>query len=189
VSQGKAQEGMATFSEALTLARAGENPALLAKTLNSLGDAYLNLGDYPTALQTQQEALSAWRSLENLAEQGETLRKIGKLNDLIGQQLLLARTENGLVEPADGATVRGVVTLKGIANHLLFQKWQLDLLLNGDETQAASIGISTKPKAQVGAFLNWDTTIYPNGKHTLRLRVVREGANYDEYFTTVVIEN
>jgi tetratricopeptide (TPR) repeat protein len=189
MSLNQTKEGLANFTEALDLARARNNATLLAKTLNSLGDAYANLGDYEAALQNQQEALVNWRRANNLAEQGKTLGRIGKVNTLLSQQLLLARTQNGLVEPAEGATVRGVVTIKGLANHVAFQKWQIDLLLNGDEQQATSIGISTKAKPKAGAFLNWDTTQYPNGTHKLRLRVVREGANYDEYLTTVIIQN
>lgn len=189
VAQGESKAGLANFNEALALARTRNNATLLAKTLNSLGDAYLKLGNYEEALRTQQEALTGWRTAGNLLEQGKTLRKIGKLNTLLGQQLLVGRTESGLVEPAEGATVRGVVTIKGVANHVTFQKWQLDLLLNEDEQQATSIGISAKPKPKVGAFLNWDTTQYPNGTHKLRLRVVHEGANYDEYLMTVIIDN
>jgi hypothetical protein len=35
----------------------------------------------------------------------------------------------------------------------------------------------------------FDTTLYPNGQHVLRLRVVYTGLNYDEYYTPIVIRN
>jgi hypothetical protein len=34
-----------------------------------------------------------------------------------------------------------------------------------------------------------DTTQYPNGTHTLRLRIVRTDFNYDEYSVTITIAN
>ena len=70
-----------------------------------------------------------------------------------------------------------------------FRKWQLDLLLDGNETQATFLAVGEQPVPTPAELLLWDTTPFPDGKHQLRLRVVRSDGNYDEYFTPVTIAN
>ena len=95
-----------------------------------------------------------------------------------------AQTVNGIKTPADGATVSGTVAVTGYANSPLFQKWQLDLLPGGNANQAIFLALGTAP----GAFTyNLNTAPFPAGQHTLRLRVVRNDGNYDEYTDTVKI--
>ena len=98
-------------------------------------------------------------------------------------------TENGIVEPGDGGVVGGVIAIKGIATDPSFHKWQLDLLLFGDEQQAVFVALSSKPRATLVTLTQLDTTRYPNGAHKLRLRVVRADSNYNEYFVSLVIAN
>ena len=97
--------------------------------------------------------------------------------------------QNGIAAPAEGAAVSGVVAVQGVAAHPAFRKWQLDLLMNGDPVQATFLALGEQPVTERSALANWDTTLYPNGSHTLRLRVVHTNLNYDEYFTPVVIRN
>ncbi len=97
--------------------------------------------------------------------------------------------QNGIAAPTGGAAVSGVVTVQGVAEHPAFRKWQLDLLVNNDPAQAAFLALGERPVTEMDALTNWDTTLYPNGNHTLRLRVVHTNLNYDEYFTPVVIRN
>ncbi len=97
--------------------------------------------------------------------------------------------QNGIAAPVDGAAVSGVVVVQGVAAHPAFRKWQLDLLINSDSTQASFLALGERPMTEKGALANWDTTLYPDGNHTLRLRVVHTNLNYDEYFTPVVIRN
>ena len=92
-----------------------------------------------------------------------------------------------IAAPKAGATVSGVVTVTGVAAHPGFRKWQLDLLLDGAAETFLAVGETPLPAP--GEFLRWDTTLYPNGRHLLRLRIVHEGMNYDEYFAPVVVEN
>ncbi|MBK8045797.1 MAG: hypothetical protein IPK16_00865 [Anaerolineales bacterium] len=94
---------------------------------------------------------------------------------------------NCISTPADGATVHGLVPVKGIALHPEFRKWQLDLLIDGASETYLAFG--EQPLLEDGELLSWDTTRYPNGNHMLRLRVVRDGLNYDEYFAQVTIDN
>ena len=108
---------------------------------------------------------------------------------VIDQRPLQAATPgNGLVMPATDA-LQGVVEVTGIAQDPAFRKWQLDFLVNGDEKQAAFIAVGEKPQAEAGVLTTLDTTLYPNGNHRLRLRVVHHKLNYDEYFAAITIDN
>lgn len=95
----------------------------------------------------------------------------------------------GIVTPAAGAVVQGVAQVEGVAQHPGFRKWQLDLLLHGDERQATFIAVGEKMQTEAGLLAQLDTTRFPNGAHKLRLRVVYTGLNYDEYFTPIIIGN
>ena len=93
---------------------------------------------------------------------------------------------NGITSVKSGATVTGTVDVKGNANDPSFSKWQLDLLPGADPNAAIFLALDTKP-GQFSYMLN--TTPYPNGKHALRLRVVRPDGNYSEYVTPFSIAN
>ncbi len=94
-----------------------------------------------------------------------------------------------ITDPAPGAVVKGTVTVSGIADTTNFKKWQLDLLQNQDEQKVTSVAVGEAAVKTAGALSKLDTTKYPNGIHTLRLRVVRADTNYSEYKLTVVISN
>ncbi len=96
---------------------------------------------------------------------------------------------NGLTAPTAGSVVRGVVSVQGVAAHPTFRKWQLDLLLESNESQATFLAVGEQPVPAPAELLLWDTTPFPDGKHQLRLRVVRSDGNYDEYFTPITIAN
>lgn len=104
-------------------------------------------------------------------------------------QPVRAATPNGLVTPAVDAALQGQIAVTGIAEHAAFRKWQLDLLINGDEKQATFLAVGDKQQIEVGTLTTLDTTLYPNGHHRLRLRVVYSNLNYDEYFTPITIDN
>ena len=106
-----------------------------------------------------------------------------------GSALHAATTGNGLVTPQSDATVRGVVEVTGIAQHATFRKWQLDLLLEGDEEQTTFIAMGEQHQPEAGLLSTLDTTLYPDGHHRLRLRVVHSNLNYDEYYTPITINN
>jgi hypothetical protein len=93
-----------------------------------------------------------------------------------------AQTVNGLSAPAAGATVSGLVNVKGYAQSPNFEKWQLDLLPNGNANAPVFLALGAKP----GVFTyTLNSALYPPGDQTLRLRVVRTDSNYDEYLTPV----
>ena len=109
--------------------------------------------------------------------------------------LLLATTpalaqHDGVIDsPAPDATLTGTTPVTGSAAHPTFRKWQLDLLLDGDPQHATFLAFGEKPVASSAELLTWDTTLYPNGDHLLRLRVVHSNLNYDEIFVPVTIAN
>ncbi len=101
-----------------------------------------------------------------------------------------AQADSGNGIRIDGGTVaQGTVTVVGAAHHPSFRKWQLDLLVDGDPAQANFVKVAEQPQTQEGVLAQLDTTLYPNGSHQIRLRVVYGNLNYDEYFTTVTILN
>jgi hypothetical protein len=86
----------------------------------------------------------------------------------------------------DGIEVSGTVTVTGYANTVGFDKWQLDVVPFGvaDDAIFAALG------EESGEFsYALDTTQFPDGDHQLRLRVVNDTGNYDEYFVDVTVAN
>lgn len=96
---------------------------------------------------------------------------------------------NGIVTPQADAEIAGVVSVQGVAAHPTFRKWQLDLLIDGDGQRAHFVALGEQPITSVAELAALDTTLYHNGKHVLRLRVVYHGLNYDEFFTPITIAN
>ncbi len=96
---------------------------------------------------------------------------------------------NGITEPVDGARVSGVIRVKGRADAPNFARWQLELLLYGDEAQRVLLAEGEKPRSKEGTFKKIDTTVFPDGTHVLRLRVVYTDANYEEYRVRIVVDN
>lgn len=108
---------------------------------------------------------------------------------LVGVPAHAQTAGNGITSPSEGATVAGVIEVSGVATDPAFQKWQLDLLLDGKAHQATAIAVGTGPVAAPARLTQFDSTPYPNGKHQLRLRVVRRDGNYDEYFGAITLAN
>ena len=86
-------------------------------------------------------------------------------------------------------TLRGTVALQGVANHPTFRKWQVDLLVDRDPTQAHFIALGEDAVPSSAELAALDTTQFPDGEHLLRLRVVHSNLNYDEYYTPVTVAN
>ncbi|MBX3014412.1 MAG: L,D-transpeptidase [Caldilineaceae bacterium] len=103
--------------------------------------------------------------------------------------LSAAPLANGLQTPSADSALSGLVEITGVAQHATFRKWQLDLLLHGDEKQAVFLAVGEQAQPESGLFTTLDTTLYPDGQHQLRLRVVHSNLNYDEYFTPITIHN
>jgi lipoprotein-anchoring transpeptidase ErfK/SrfK len=108
---------------------------------------------------------------------------------LLSRQGAYAQDANGITSPAADVVISGTVSVQGVAVHPTFRKWQLDLLIGGDERQAHFLALGEKPVSPAAELAQLNTSLYHNGQHTLRLRVVYFGLNYDEYFRPIRIEN
>jgi cell division septation protein DedD len=96
----------------------------------------------------------------------------------------LAQTSGQITSPRDQATVRGLVPIEGSATHTQFQKYEVHYGPEpnpGDQWTPIGGSPFSVPVVQ-GRLGLWDTTILPEGRYSLRLRVVRLDGNYDEYF-------
>jgi lipoprotein-anchoring transpeptidase ErfK/SrfK len=96
---------------------------------------------------------------------------------------------SGIASPLAGAEVSGLVSVQGTAVHPTFRKWQLDLLIDGDEQQPHFVALGEQAVSAPSELAELDSRLYHNGKHVLRLRVVYQGLNYDEYYTPITIAN
>lgn len=89
-----------------------------------------------------------------------------------------AEPTNGIVTPADGATVKGPVEVTGYAMDPAFDKWQLDVLPGGDAAKAGTLAVGTS----TGSFSYlMDSSAFSLGAHVLRLRLVHPDGNYEEF--------
>jgi hypothetical protein len=98
-----------------------------------------------------------------------------------------AGPSGGFTQPTGSSELHGTVSVAGFIHHPTFCKWQLDLLL--DDANETFLALGESPVPEPAELYAWDTTLYPNGNHVLRLRVVYKGMNYDEYTIPVTIAN
>lgn len=99
--------------------------------------------------------------------------------------LAAAQAPNGISSPLEGDTVSGIVLVEGTATDPAFLRYELAFNRGADWIVFAE---GTRP-VQQGTLAVWDTTVgypnapvFPDGTYQLRLRVVRQDHNYDEYF-------
>jgi hypothetical protein len=97
----------------------------------------------------------------------------------------VAQAPNGISRPAEGDTVTGIVLVEGTAADPAFLRYELAFSRGTDWIVFAE---GTRPVVQ-DTLAVWDTTVgypntpvFPDGAYQLRLRVVRQDYNYDEYF-------
>ena len=102
-----------------------------------------------------------------------------------------AQGANGITEPAEGSVISGVVLINGTAQDASFLRYEIAFRQVGSEF--GWISFAQGDQAVVaGTLAIWDTSVgqnvnapvFPDGAYELRLRVVRQDFNYDEYFVT-----
>jgi hypothetical protein len=98
-----------------------------------------------------------------------------------------AQEENGIYSPTDGATVSGVVEVIGRALHPQFRRVQVYLIWPDSGRRPTFLGQRGVPT--FGRIIAFDSRRFPDGEYRLRMRVVRQDFNYDEYFATITIQN
>ncbi|HZD10949.1 MAG TPA: hypothetical protein VE553_06375, partial [Candidatus Binatia bacterium] len=107
------------------------------------------------------------------------------VGSLLGVRPASAQVQNGISAPESGAVLSGVVIIRGTASHESFLRYEL-AFSNGSDWLVFAEG---DQPVENGTLAIWDTTVgqpanavFPDGVYQLRLRVVRQDYNYDEYF-------
>lgn len=102
-----------------------------------------------------------------------------------------AQAGNGIAEPADGETVSGIVVVQGTADHPRFLRYELAFLQESRPGTDWIVFAQGDQPVLSDTLAVWDTTVglpaspvFPDGQYRLRLRVVREDYNYDEFFVS-----
>lgn len=96
----------------------------------------------------------------------------------------------GFTNPPPSSTINGVVLIQGTATDPNFLRYEI-AFLREDNPGAGWIvfGEGNQPVIN-GTLAVWDTTVgqsvnapvFPDGRYQLRMRVVRQDSNYDEFF-------
>ncbi|VAW43578.1 hypothetical protein MNBD_CHLOROFLEXI01-628 [hydrothermal vent metagenome] len=113
-------------------------------------------------------------------------------------EVALAQSSSGITSPASGETVMGVVEVRGTAVHPDYLRYELAFLQQ--DVPGAEWIVFAEGDEQVidGVLAIWNSTVgrefntpvFPDGRYQLRLRVVKNDYNYDEYYVTdLLVEN
>jgi hypothetical protein len=98
-----------------------------------------------------------------------------------------AQSDNGFTYPTDGTVVNGIVEVSGRAFEPKFRRVEIYLLLSGNIKDRTFVGLrGSQTDGRITAF---DSRRYPDGEHTLLMRVVRRDFNYIEYMVNFTIRN
>jgi hypothetical protein len=105
-------------------------------------------------------------------------------------RLAYAQGGNGISSPRDNAVVNGVVLIEGTATDPNFLRYELAFFKEFDPLGDWVVFATGDQPVVNGVLTSWDTTVgrdagapfYVDGTYRLRLRVVRQDSNYDEYF-------
>jgi hypothetical protein len=96
--------------------------------------------------------------------------------------------EPGITSPEDGATVSGVVKVTGLTPTEGFERWELLIFPNGNDSALSKIYVTGGDSLGEIAY-DLDTTKLPDGEHVIALRVVKPDTNYVDYRVAVVVAN
>lgn len=114
---------------------------------------------------------------------------------LIGLGILFdpvqAQAQNGFTAPVEGDVLTGIVIVQGTATDGSFLRYELAFRHEtGSNSDWIVFAQGDQPVIN-GTLAVWDTTVgsstnrvFPDGRYQLRLRVVRQDFNYDEYFVS-----
>lgn len=93
-----------------------------------------------------------------------------------------------ITSPGNNAVIQGTVEIVGSADHPSFQFYIVEFHpepVTNDQWQI--IGNIRETPVIDGVLETWNTTLFPDGSYTLRLRTVRLDGNYTEFFTQQVV--
>jgi hypothetical protein len=97
--------------------------------------------------------------------------------------LVGAAPESGITAPSEGDSVRGQVSIQGTATDPQFWKYELHYnpVPGNDALWTAIPGSPFTTAVVEGELGMWDTMAIDDGTYGLRLRVVRQDGNFDDY--------
>ncbi len=180
----------ATYEQALELARQTSDLADDANALFGLANYYSQIARYEKSVEAYKESAAIWTRVGDTTKAQTVQKRLWGTYRRVknyAAAMEISTGSLGISEPLEGAVVTNFVDLVGLVEHPEFKRWQIDLLANGDEQQASYIGRGFGPAW--GRFYTLDTTPFPDGNYTIRLRIIREDTNYDEYFRKIVVRN
>lgn len=105
-----------------------------------------------------------------------------------------AQSQNGIVNPAPGDIISGIVLIEGTAVHPDFLRYEIAFKQDFNPVADWIVFAQGDRPVVDDTLAIWDTTVggevapvFPDGRYRLRLRVVRNDYNYDEFFVTDLI--
>jgi hypothetical protein len=105
-----------------------------------------------------------------------------------------AQGANGIITPAPGDVISGIVVVQGTAVDSSFLRYEISFLRESGGGGDWIVFAQGDQPVVNGTLAVWDTTVggpaaavFPDGLYQLRLRVVRTDYNYDEYYVSSVI--
>ena len=110
----------------------------------------------------------------------------------------VAQAVAGFTQPVSGETVTGVVEVRGTAVHPDYLRYELAFLQQDVPGAEWIVFAEGAEPVSDGVLAVWNTTVgreigapvFPDGRYQLRLRIVKNDFNYDEYFVTdLIIQN
>lgn len=88
-----------------------------------------------------------------------------------------------ITEPQANDTIRGRISILGIASHPQFDRYELGYSREPASNSTWVFMMDSRTQVtQVGLLGFWETATVPDGIYALRLRVIRRDGNYDEVF-------
>jgi CHAT domain-containing protein/tetratricopeptide (TPR) repeat protein len=78
-SQGKNEQALKLYQQALAIYQENKYPAGIAVTLNHLGRVYTNTGKYNQAIESNQQALTNYKAVGDRTGEGVTLSNLGQI--------------------------------------------------------------------------------------------------------------
>ncbi|MBW4562509.1 MAG: tetratricopeptide repeat protein [Mojavia pulchra JT2-VF2] len=78
-SQGKYEQALKLYQQALDIYKANKYPAGIAVTLNNIGRVYSNTGKYSQAIESNQQALTNYQAVGDRTGEGVTISNLGQI--------------------------------------------------------------------------------------------------------------
>ena len=183
-------QAIQAYQQALVFAQQLDDSTKAASLYDQLGQLYRIQKQVDDAIRAYKQAVQTWSAEGEIERETNSRRSLWNLymaQEQFQEAQTVAGFASGITAPLEGGAIGGFFKIEGLAQHTDFRKWQLDLLIDGDENQASFL--FAKSRQTWGKLFTIDTAKYPNGPHKLRLRIVRSDTNYDEYFVSMTIQN